>query len=138
MSSELKKILVVDDNSVNLTMIKGILSNLYNVYPVNSGATALKFISKQTPDLILLDKEMPVMNGLEVLQAIKENPDLSEVPVIFLTGNRDMQSEAEAIELGVSDYMCKPVNDVILLHRVKMQLELVSLRKRVGSGTNTQ
>lgn len=128
MNSEEKKILVVDDNTTNLTMIKGILSSLYKVYPVNSGATALKFLEKQIPDLILLDMEMPEMSGTEVLGVIKKNPVLSGIPVIFLTGNSDIKSEAEAFELGVSDYMRKPVNDIIMLHRVKMQLELAMLR----------
>lgn len=129
MSNEDKKILVVDDNAANLTMIKGILSSLYKVYPVNSGATALKFLEKQTPNLILLDMEMPEMSGIEVLHTIKSNPVLSCIPVIFITGNSDPKSEAEAFGLGVADYMRKPVNEVIMRHRVKMQLELASLRK---------
>lgn len=132
MDNEIKKILVVDDNTANLTMINGILSSLYKAYPVSSGATALKLLEKQTPDLILLDMEMPEMSGIEVLHVIKSDPRLSRIPVIFLTGNSDPKSEAEAIGLGVADYMRKPVNDVIMLYRVKMQLELASLRKLAG------
>lgn len=133
MSGEEKKILVVDDVAVNLNMIKGILGNIYKVYPVNSGATALRFLEKQIPDLILLDMEMPEMSGVELLRILKADPGLSDIPVIFLTGNSDPNSEAESIGLGVADYMRKPVNDVIMLHRVAMQLELASLRKLAES-----
>lgn len=129
MNGESKKILIVDDNTSNLTMISGILSGLYKTYPVNSGATALKFLEKQRPDLILLDMEMPEMSGTDVYLAIKANPVISDIPVVFLTGNTDAESEAEAFNLGIADYIRKPVNDIIMLHRVKMQLELESLRK---------
>lgn len=128
MNGILKKILVVDDDTANLTVISGVLSVLYKVYPVVSGEIALKFFEKQRPDIILLDIEMPDMSGIELFQIIKSMPALMDVPVIFLTGNVDMESEAAAFRLGVSDYIRKPISDVIMLARIKMHLELKELR----------
>lgn len=127
-----KKILVVDDNAANLTVIDGILSGSYKVYPVTSGAIALKFLERQRPDLILLDVEMPEMSGIEMFNIIKSEPRLAGVPIIFLTGNIDTDSEVEAFRLGVSDYIRKPVSDIIMLTRVKIHLELAELRRMAG------
>lgn len=127
-----KKILAVDDNTANLTLLNGILSGLYKVYPVDSGATALKFLEKQRPDLILLDIEMPEMSGTDLFRIIKEDSKLADIPIIFLTAHNDSKGEAEAFRLGASDYIHKPINDVILLARVKMHLELASYRNADG------
>lgn len=129
MNGDVKQILAVDDNPSNLTLINGILSNTYKVYPVDSGAMALRFLSKRRPDLILMDVEMPVMSGTDLLRTIKSNPDLSGIPVIFLTGTIDSESEAAAYTLGAADYVHKPVNGVVLLHKVKLHLELEELRE---------
>lgn len=99
MNTAPKKILVVDDDAANLTLIKGILSDLYKVYPIDSGADALEFLEMQHPDMILLDAEMPEMSGKELFGFIKSDPKLSDIPVIFLTGNTDTESEAEAFRL---------------------------------------
>lgn len=132
MSDTLKKILIVDDNSVNLTVIKAVFNNLYKVHAVNSGATALRFLEKQRPDLILLDVEMPEMTGKELLKILQADPNLSTIPVIFLTANHDEASEAEAFLLGAVDYIRKPMNEVIGLARVKTHLELASYRNPEG------
>lgn len=129
MSEIPKKILVVDDNSAHLALINGILSKLYKVYPVDSGATALKFLKKHVPDLILLDVDMPEMSGPELLGIIKEDSRLTEVPVIFLTSHTDIDTEISVFKLGASDYIHKPVNDVLVLARVKTHLELAAYRR---------
>lgn len=129
MSAAPKKILVVDDNSAHLSLINGILSSHYKVYPVDSGATALRFLDKHTPDLILLDVEMPKMSGPELLRVIKSNSRLSDIPVIFLTSNTSMETEISVFRLGAADYIHKPVNDVIVSARVKTHLELAAYRK---------
>lgn len=131
MSDALKKILVVDDNPENLTLINGILSGIYKVYPIDSGAEAISFLRVQRPDLILLDVEMPDMSGTELFRILKADLALRDIPVIFLTGNTDVGSEAEAFKLGVSDYIRKPVNSAILLARVKLHLELEAYRKTI-------
>ena len=126
-----KKILVVDDSTTNLAMMKVMLNSFYKVYPVSSGEAALKFLDKQHPNLILLDVEMPGMGGKELMSIIKSKPHLSDIPIIFLTGLADLESEAEAFTLGAADYIRKPVNDVIMLHRVKAQLELDALKREL-------
>lgn len=128
----MKKILVIDDNTANLTMINGILKNLYKVYPVDSGKTALKLLQKQLPDLILLDWEMPEMSGVDFIKIIKEDANFSSIPVIFLTALTDAESEVQAFELGAVDYLHKPVNSVVMLTKVKTHLELEAYRKEFG------
>lgn len=136
MNGGVNQILAVDDNPSNLTLINGILSDTYKVYPVDSGAMALKFLSKRRPDLILLDVEMPVMSGTDLLRSLKSNPDLSGIPVIFLTGTIDLESEASAYTLGAADYIHKPINGVILRHKVKLHLELKTLRESSEAAFN--
>lgn len=125
-------ILVVDDNPANLSMIKGILNGIYKVYAVSSGEMALKFLEKQRPNLILLDIEMPVMNGIELLCILKADQRYFDIPVIFLTIQNDIDVEANAFRLGAVDYIRKPVNDIIVLSRVKMHLELQAYRSVLG------
>lgn len=126
------KILVVDDNPVTLSMIKGILSDFYKVYTVNSGAMALEYLDTQRPDLILLDIEMPGMNGIELLCAVKADPRLCNIPVLFLTTTTDNAVEAMVFKLGAADYIRKPINDIVLITRVKMHLELEAYRSVLG------
>lgn len=126
------KILIVDDNPANLSTINGILSGIYKVYAVSSGEMALKLLVKQRPDLILLDIEMPVMNGIELLCVLKADSKYSKIPVIFLTIQNDIDVEANAFKLGAVDYIRKPVNDIVLLSRVKMHLELEAYRSVLG------
>lgn len=128
MSDTLKKILVVDDNPANLMLVNGILSTLYKVYPVNSGNTALKFLKKERPDLILLDLEMPEMSGDDLMRIIKSDTELSDIPIIFLTAHNSIEIEAAAFKAGAADYIRKPINDVVMLARVKMHLELEAYR----------
>lgn len=128
MNNSFQKILVVDDMPANLTIINGILRNTYKVYPVDSGNVALKYLERQRPDLILLDIEMPEMSGLELLRKIRSNPKFSGIPIIFLTSHNTVESEAEAFHQGASDYIHKPINDIILHARIKMHLELASWR----------
>lgn len=129
MANTLKKILVVDDEPANLVLINGILSSLYKVYPIESGADALEFLEMQRPDLILLDVEMPEMSGRDLLLFIKSDKRYADIPVIFLTGNTSVDSEGEAFRLGASDYIRKPIDDAIMLARVNMHLELHAYRK---------
>lgn len=124
-----KKILTVDDNPGNLTIINGILKEFYKVYPVDSGATALRFLEKQKPDLFLIDVEMPEMSGVELFGKIKADSRFADTPVIFLTGNTETEGEEAAFKLGASDYIRKPINDTILLARIRMHLELAALRE---------
>lgn len=128
---EKKKILLVDDNEANLSLMQGILRNQYKVYPIGSGREALEFLDKLRPDLMLLDVKMPEMSGIDLMRLIKADKNLADIPVIFLTGLTDTENEALAFELGAVDYLHKPVNSVVMMARVKLHLELEAYRKEL-------
>ncbi|MBP3742592.1 MAG: response regulator [Treponema sp.] len=88
---EKKKLLVVDDDPLMVRTIRGWLAEEYNVSVVTSGKTALAFLKKFTPDLILLDYEMPVMSGPEFYKIAKEDQALAAIPIMFLTGKEDQK-----------------------------------------------
>lgn len=102
-----KKILVVDDSGAMLRNVKGWLENRYNVILANSGAMAIKALSINKPDLVLLDYEMPIVDGKQVLQMIRSEMDFSTVPVIFLTSRDDEDSVRQVMQLKVQGYLLK-------------------------------
>jgi putative two-component system response regulator len=121
-----KQILVVDDNLASLKQIGAQLEARYEVSLAKSGALALKICGQERPDLILLDVEMPEMDGFETIARLKEDPDLSPLPVIFLTGNRDAATEIRALESGAMDFITKPAHRDILLHRLELHLQFAA------------
>ncbi|MDR2947225.1 MAG: response regulator, partial [Candidatus Adiutrix sp.] len=124
-------LLAIDDDAIILNTVISTLKRDYSVRPFTSGETALKYLTAQTADLILLDNKMPGMNGFEVLKELQATPRLASIPTIFLTGSMDGESEVEALELGAVDYIHKPVKPQALLTRVRLQLELQSHRKHL-------
>ena len=122
-------IYLTDDDLTNLSMGADALSGSYNVFTFNSGERMLKMLERHTPDLILLDVEMPVMNGYEVIRRIKENEITNNIPVIFLTAKTDCESELEGLSLGAIDYITKPFSPPLLLKRIEVHL-LVESQKR--------
>lgn len=131
MLKEKWEILAVDDNAANLTTLNTILTPIYQVYLANSGRRAISFLHNTRPDLIILDIEMPDMNGYAIIESIKNNSQLSDIPIIFLTGIHDFRNETQAFELGAVDYIQKPINATVLLARVKVHLELEAYRKNL-------
>jgi len=115
-------ILVVDDNLVNLNFIAGQINESYRTILAKSGQQALKICARECPDLILLDIEMPDMDGFETIERLKADVRLSDVPVIFLTANLDKDSEIRGLECGAVDFITKPFNKLILLHRIDHHL----------------
>jgi putative two-component system response regulator len=121
----MKRILVVDDNIAILKQISVQLADTYEVLLAKSGALALQICVREKPDLILLDVEMPDMNGFEVIAQIKHNPYLDRIPVIFLTSNDSTDVEIQALESGARDFITKPVEKGVLLHRIEVHLRFV-------------
>ncbi|MDR0602067.1 MAG: response regulator, partial [Treponema sp.] len=121
-----KQILVVDDNISSLKQIGAQLGSHYEVSLAKSGALALQICKQEKPDLILLDVEMPEMDGFQTLIRLKEDPDLNPIPVIFLTGNRDTETEIRALESGAMDFITKPANKDILFHRLELHLQFAA------------
>lgn len=124
-------IIAVDDQPVILHTIASELREHYQVKPFTSGAAALKFLEDQRADLILLDYEMPGMDGCEVMERLLANPKTSGIPVIFLTGSVNGNTEVEVLEKGASDYIQKPIKIRLLLARIRLQLELARYRNHM-------
>ena len=117
-------ILIVDDTADNLLLISDILKPLYSIKVANSGKKALEYLRTKTkPDLILLDIMMPGLSGYEVIEQIKNDSLLRDIPVIFLTAKESMQDEQKGFTLGAADYITKPISVAILHARIKTQLE---------------
>lgn len=117
--NEKPHILVVDDNAMVLRNIKGILDEKYSVAVAPSGIKAFVAIGKKMPDLILLDYEMPEMNGKEVLQKIQEDEELCEIPVVFLTSADSKEIVMELLALRPAGYLLKPVESDMLFHKIE-------------------
>jgi len=122
MSQAKKTIVLVDDNPANLTIGSNTLEQDYNVTTLNSGARLLKMLEKKTPDLILLDVNMPEMNGYETIGRLKSSQRFQHIPVIFLSAKSDGKSELKGLSLGAVDYIIKPFSPPLLLKRIEMHL----------------
>jgi putative two-component system response regulator len=123
----MKIIFVVDDSAVNLTKVKQALEGSYRVLTLLSAAKMFTLIEKVTPDLILLDIEMPEMDGFITLQKLKDNKNTENIPVIFLTAFGDEAREARGLELGAVDFLAKPFSTPVLLNRISRHLHMEEL-----------
>ena len=119
----MQSVLIVDDNIVSLKQISAQLAGRYEVSLAKSGELALKICADEKPGLILLDVEMPGMDGFATIGHLKSDPRLQQIPVIFLTGNHDPATEVRCIESGAMDFIAKPANTEILRHRIDLHLE---------------
>lgn len=124
----MKHILMVDDNTTNLKVAAQVLQPFYQLSMAKSGKQALSFLKKNKPDLILLDINMPEKNGYETLEEIKLNPDISNIPVIFLTASNDMDSEVKGMKMGALDYITKPFEEQVMLSRIEKVLQMEEMR----------
>jgi len=118
-------LLIVDDEPLNLAVMRGILANDYSLVFARNGAQALTVAAKCAPSLVLLDVQMPGMDGYTVCRALKGDPATEPIPVIFVTGLTDVGNEAEGFAAGAVDYIVKPVSPPIVLARVRTHLSLV-------------
>ncbi len=124
----MKHILVVDDSKTNLAIAKQELSEEYQVTPVISGFQALQFLEKRSTDLILLDINMPEMDGKETLRRVKENPLWAKIPIIFLTADSTPETESDCLALGADDFIAKPFVPKVMKRRISRIIELNELR----------
>ncbi len=106
-SNKRKTILCIDDSGVLLRKMKALLEDKYEVVLVNSGAMAIKFLTLRRPDLILLDYEMPIVNGAQVMQMIREDNDFKDIPIVFLTGKNDLHTVQNIVSLKPEGYILK-------------------------------
>ena len=129
--TELKKVVLVDDDYSNLINGKNVLKKQYEVLTVPSGVKLFGLLRQVTPDIILLDIEMPDMNGYSILRELKGNPTTAGIPVIFLTARLDVGSELEGLALGAVDYISKPFSPPLLLKRLENQLTAETQKKQL-------
>ena len=119
MAKERATIIMVDDNNTNLVACKKILKPFYDVYPAPSASKMFKLLEHITPQLILLDVEMPDTDGYEAARMLKNDEKLKNIPIIFLTARNDPVSEQFGLKLGAKDYLHKPLESETLLKRIE-------------------
>lgn len=117
-----KHILIVDDDRTTLKTLRYFLQDTYRVTEIRSGRTAMDFLAKYRPDLILLDYLMPECNGAAVLRDIQSREETRNIPVYFLTGQTDTETIRECLELHPAGYIVKPVAKDALLAKMKEAL----------------
>ncbi|MDP3482306.1 MAG: two-component system response regulator [Sulfuricella sp.] len=123
-------LLVVDDDPENLAILGGLLQPHYDVLAATSGERALRIAAGESkPSLILLDVMMPEMDGYEVLARLRADPATRDITVIFLTALSEARDEERGLELGAADYITKPIQPVVVLARVRTQLEVKRARE---------
>ena len=126
-----KKVVLVDDDYANLVNGKNVLKKEYEVVTIPSGEKLFELLKQIIPDIILLDIEMPDMDGHAVLRKLKQDPNTAEIPVIFLTARQDVGSELEGLSMGAADYISKPFSPPLLLKRVENHLATETQRKQL-------
>ena len=123
------ELLVVDDNRVNRLLVGRTLEQFgHRVAFAENGRVALEILRSRPPDLVLLDIEMPEMNGYQTLEALQADPKLRDIPIVMMSSLDEVDSVAHCIEMGAEDYLFKPVNAVLLRARVAASLEKKRLR----------
>jgi len=119
------QILIVDDDRININVLGTMLTEHYEIIVALNGEQALQIIESNSQiDLMLLDIQMPGIDGFEVCQKIKDNPKFKDLPIIFITANRNEEDERKGLMLGAVDYITKPFSQPIVELRVKNHLEL--------------
>ena len=119
-----KKILIVDDEKMNIIALAHFLKPEYDIIVSTESAAALEIAEKHLPDIILLDIIMPDMDGFEVITQLKNSDKAKEIPVIFITGLNNEVNEEKGITLGAADYITKPFNKTLVKTRIETQLKL--------------
>ena len=120
----MKTIFVVDDSDTNLSMAEAVLEDQYRVMTIPSAAKMFTLLERITPDLILLDIEMPEMDGFATINKLKAQSAWQDIPVMFLTGRNDPEVEASGLEKGAVDFVTKPFSAPVLLNRIKTHLDI--------------
>ncbi len=121
-STGIANVLVVDDNIILLRTVKDMLSSNYNVSIATSGSQAFESISLKKPDVILLDYEMPDLNGEEIIKILHDNKETYDIPVLFLTSSASREVVKKLIMLDPDGYMLKPPNKQTMINHIEKVL----------------
>src|SRR5271155_5471152 len=137
-SDQKKTILLVDDAPANIQIANAILKDTYKIRIATNGAKALELANAEPfPDLILLDVMMPEMDGYEVCSRLKSNSETRDIPVIFLTGQTEIEDESRGFEVGAVDYIHKPFSPAVVRARVQTHLVLRGIREQLAQQLQT-
>jgi len=131
MSEDRKKVILVDDNPINLKLARNTLMSKYDVFTVPSAEKLFSLLEKTLPDIILLDVMMPEMSGYDAIKVLKGDERTADIPVIFLTSKSDTNSELEGFVQGAVDYVSKPFSPQLLLKRVDVHVLVESQKKEL-------
>lgn len=118
----MKTLFIVDDNATNLITAKNVLANVHKTFTMPSAERMFKLLEKITPDLILLDINMPEMDGFEALSILKSDIKFQGIPVILLTASHDAESEIKGFEMGATDFINKPFSPPELVKRIEIYI----------------
>ena len=121
-----RSILIVEDNELNREMLCAMLEDRYHVFQAENGKEGLEVLQEhyRNISIIVLDVQMPVMNGYEFLKVVKDDDLLKEIPVIVATGSNDVEEEERCLELGATDFVIKPYKRNIVLKRISNIIRL--------------
>jgi len=119
-----RRLLLVDDQPINIQALHQLFAADHQVFMATSGAQALKVCAEMQPDLVLLDVQMPGMDGHEVCRRMQADPALRDIPVIFVTAHSEAEAETQGLALGAVDFISKPFNPAVVRARVKTHLTL--------------
>ena len=132
----MKHILIIDDDKINLDCARMTLGKQYKISATISGQQALQFLAANIPDLILLDLNMPFMDGIEVMNRIKADSRTSDIPVVFLSAEKDAVTEARCLEVGAVDFLPKPFVPSVLLSRLEKIFDNLDQRNELKHRLN--
>ena len=130
-------VLIIDDQRINIIELSKALRPDYKIFAAGNGRDALIAAEENIPDLILLDIQLADMDGYEVITGLKKSDRTKNIPVIFITGRPDVESEEKGLALGAVDYIRKPFSSSILKRRVLNQIELHEMTVKTAKGGNT-
>ncbi|NOY78273.1 MAG: response regulator [Calditrichaeota bacterium] len=137
--AQAKTILIVDDDAQNIEiLVRELVSHHFQVSTAENGYDALEKADKYQPDLIITDADLPDLNGVALLRNLRENEKTATIPVIFLTAQDGLQDRVKAFELGVQDYMIKPLHVAEIVARVKMILSRLQRLETGGSDSEAR
>lgn len=129
-NSKRYKILIVDDEPLNIQFLETLMSDQFDVIFDTNGENALAIVKSGNPDLIVLDIMMPGLDGYEVCRRLKADPETQFIPVIFITAKEGEEDEARGLELGAVDYITKPFNPEIVKRKITNHIQQITARPR--------
>lgn len=118
----MKSVLIVEDNPLNMELVVQLLEDDYALLTAENGAEGLEIMRSERPDLVLLDLSMPVMDGWQVLDAVRADPVLATTPIVVLSAHAMTSDRERAIAAGAADFMTKPVDEDLLFDLVARYL----------------